>query len=786
MLVSQDKILTILVILNLTSLYIIRKKNQIIKELESENNNNGPLEETFAEMLDGVKIKAFSSEGGGWISTTHFNAIFINLFYQLQLEPLDVLKNITHVGSNSGGSWFNLMLLGYKNTQGLENMSDDYSGDEIDGYHFPLQYLRERNKFNQADALLFYDKYWLNPIRRHIHLKDISFQNTKTDEFGNVIEGENENILSKLFDQLFEKLKDVNIMIDELYQIIIVDLLGLEDKLDVEKFSLIIDNFGKKDFIKNIIDIIKIIIVYVNELSLKCWQCNVQDVFLYPLSKTLKETKFGELILIQELMKQRLLQNDMTNDFTLTIMSTCLYDSFIRYGKPGSPLLLGGNRYPGFFSVIPTKDDEIIRYEWYNDIRLGYDNRVQESKKVVGGVMNQMYTYTNDEDRKNSRNLDSYKKIYNFGLGENFMKYKKDNAFNICKDTSWINVDYEPSVDSEYCHTVCENRSVFDAACCSSAALGISNSYDVLVNVPCGYLGGIFGMIEQKDDQVFKDNILGAISYDSEDDNEARFDLIKDVICTLTVGIASRLITSNLVLWNDAHNNLGEENNGGLSGKYWLKTIMENETTKGGKINNLFVLTKEDEFKQNCNSCENLSEKLFDCQDGWNGNVAPSVFKNWKNDDDIKLYNNSKKRFIHAVADGAPTVNDAGFMTLLKSLINEDGRIDVGENENLELLYLLDGSYVDNVSKDDGDYESLGDDLLSCFGITINESNYITYGNDEDGNGIYKKKNFEGIELSESSALYTQSPWIFEKNRSLETNKSRIENLGNKIKVARF
>ncbi len=105
----------------------------------------------------------------------------------------------------------------------------------------------------QEDVVTFYDKFWLNVCRKHLFNANIIYENTATDSNGIAI---NSNDMRSQTEKLFEDiLSKQNLPVEELYNLVIRDILDIESLFSLAKFTEVVEIFGKHGIIKNIIDL---------------------------------------------------------------------------------------------------------------------------------------------------------------------------------------------------------------------------------------------------------------------------------------------------------------------------------------------------------------------------------------------------------------------------------------------------------------------------------------------------------------------------------------------------
>ena len=68
---------------------------------------------------------------------------------------------------------------------------------------------------------IFYNDYWLGPIRKHLHLNNIDLLGTKTNEDGIAIESIEGDEFTKFYNIIINELDPNNKSVDDLYDIII-------------------------------------------------------------------------------------------------------------------------------------------------------------------------------------------------------------------------------------------------------------------------------------------------------------------------------------------------------------------------------------------------------------------------------------------------------------------------------------------------------------------------------------------------------------------------------------
>lgn len=697
-------------------------KDYIDPILEKLDSIKQTVEDTPFPTID--KNNAFSFEGGGTMSITNFMGSFLCILKQSNSTPEDILTKIDSIGGNSGGSWFLSIITAYREANEERNTLEPES-ETIDGIAVPLDNVKD---MNQSDVLTFYDKFWLNVVRKHLFNNKIRYEDTETDSDGIAIEPVDIRKESEiLFDELLSKQDAPS---DEIYTLIIKEILNLEDDISLNEFEKVINIFGKHGIIKNIIEILKYVLYFLESAVGKSWNYSVQDFFLYPISKTLRETFFSDIQLLKNISSGE-------KPFTYTMMGSCMYDSFLRYGFPGKAILGSLNRYPSFTKPLQYLTQDMIRYEWDNPFRVIKDSVSDEDSAVVGGVMNQVYTYSgNDEEQTNLDLMD----VFNFPQGDetNEIKYGKGKGLNTV--TSSLE-DHKVQFQNKICRDVCKYRSIADSATISSAALGISNSKTILEEIPLQIFEHIFSLFDRRED-VYKRNPFGVIAENlGGDDGKEQF-LLK-IIGAITVGLISRLVVSNKTVIVDNNHSTTEEEKGGVSGKYFRSLITPDETTNGALIKQ-GILTNVDEFAQDA---QDKSES------GWNGIVAPYVYNSWDRSNDS---DDSDKRFIFCAADGAPTINNTGLLPIIKSM-----QQNWPSNEVKELVYFSnDNVSVGTCDSFIGPGKAMGADLLELFGLNLNPKNYITDGGD-NGNGIYKRSSLFGINLPFNTSVKTASTWIF-------------------------
>ena len=415
-------------------------------------------------------------------------------------------------------------------------------------------------------------------------------------------------------------------------------------------------------------------------------------------------------------------------------MGSCLYDSFLRYGHPGKATLLSPNRYPEINTLTQYLTQDMVRYQWDNPFRIVKDSMNNDADTlVVGGVMNQVYTYHGDDEK--TSDLDNIQ-MFNFPEGTNEISYGKGKGLNSLTNT----LDRKVTFSKKICREVCKYRTIMDAATISSAALGISNSRTILEDVPIEIIKHLFSLVDKEED-VYKQSPVGVMAkmLGGEDNKES---FLLEIIGAITVGLVSRLITSNKTVVVDNNHSTEEKDIGGVSGKYFRSLVLPHETTKGAIIEK-GILKDIDQFAQ---------DAQIKSQAGWNGIVAPSVYENWNSTTSL----NDNKRFVFNAADGAPTVNNTGLLPIIESMEKDWGNLKVKEF----VYFQNDSASGGSCESFQGPDKGVGADLYELFGLNLDTNNYITEG-DETGNGIYKRSSLFGITLPFGAEVDTASTWIF-------------------------
>ena len=684
----------------------------------------------------------WSFEGGGTMSTTNFMAAFTTILGQGKLTPKDMLSKINYIGGNSGGSWWLAMVVGYAEANEANGTLQPES-ETIDGKAFPLD---EIKGLSDADALTFYDKFWLNVCRKHLFNTKARVGDTETDVNGIAIEPEDKKTtIERLFGELLSK---QSAPVGELYKLVVVDMLEMQGSISLEQFTEVTSVFGVHGIIKSLIDLLKYI-VYYGEAALDfSWNYTCQDFFLYPISKALRKTKFSGIALLDEISTH-------DDPFTLTMMAGVLYNSFMRYGHPGAALL-GQQRYPSYTAALQYLTADMVRYEWSNAFSLVADeNNGGALTPVVGGVMNQAFTYTGDG--QDCDHMSDGFPMFNFpaDVTGNVIKYGKGRGLSI------VDCDIESRV-VPFKHTVTrdvmKHRSLMDAASISSSALAIGNSQTVMERVPDEMLTTIFSMFSNPED-VYSQNPLGMLALAAAGEGGDKKGMMLKIIGAITVGFLSRLIVADKPVLVDNNHCTEPEDQGGVSGKYWRSLTSPDETTKGALIKS-GILTNPADFAQDA------QEKK---EGGWNGIIAPSVYDDWDNG------KQEDPRFAFCASDGAPNINNTGLLPMFKSM-QTDWPVDVVK----DFVYFQNDMFKHGGCEDfQGPGKAVGADLLELFGITLAEANYMTPGPAETGSGIYKRSALFGISLPFGAIIDTASTWVF--GNQADTAEERLDYFNSKF-----
>lgn len=624
-------------------------------ECDCSQFNNQPVPAPFPVDIPTAKA-IFSIEGGGSMDTTMMMALFNSMFYTFGAndeeeeegkKPISYINTTEIIGSNSGGSWWSGILHTADQCGDETKCATAPEGimqDDVKNF-MPLNSVYNGGAQNgctvdeddrMAFGMNFYNYWWLEPTRKHLHLENIKYKGSTTNAAGIVtsvqprLNGPHSNEdLQKLAHGLgdaaaSDTFKPLEFMIQEVfnnpetaYEQILDRFLGLKDTISQVDFETkILQKFGLQGFLQNMRELILYIIYFLKTFLQSSWNCAINDFFLYPMARTMDTIKFNDIPLIKE---QRL------GSYVYTMMATCAYRSFIRYGNPGYATLipqLGVHRYPSFLSLTQVGFAEMVNYQWDNCFQKINDQYTEDGDKtrdIIGGVMNQCWFYKEEADQLPT----SVKcmQTFNFPKGAdnagNKVIYWKNRVGvgNPCSQTNGDGRSVEFESDRTW-EQSCGDRTVLEAAQISSAALGIANTRTMLVDVPCSIIksfsGGILGC---NDPTVYKQNLFGVLASISKANGnpDTLPDILKGIICRITVGQVDRLITGNMSLFLDNNSYCTELEEGsnpkedgnrysGVSGKYWLDAT-EKEAKYGNGLIPLLGppgIIPKDEFIQDC------------------------------------------------------------------------------------------------------------------------------------------------------------------------------------------
>lgn len=709
-----------------------------------------PCPDKFLE-LPYVDPVAFPFQGGGSMSVTNFSALFSAVLKNQNSTVKDHLIGRNYVGGNSGGGWFTAILCGFKQNNSSEENSKGY----------PMDSIRE---MSWTDVLLFYNEKWLKPIRKHIHVSGQEYGGYATDENGFPVEGKSP-ILVGPFEVILDKLSDPDTTKDDVYELIIGDLLNSKDKINKEDFEIIVHRHGRSAFIQNLIDFIRYLLNFLNYLVNNSMMCIAQDFFFFPLVDAMRRTRINEIEMMTEIGKMT------KGGITMSMTGTALYSNYLRYGYPGEPrfkdFFTEQPRYPSYSKPIQSFRDPMLRYQWNNpnvDKKLENpeSNQLEKNQtiKVLGGLLNQCYTYGSENGP------DKEIPVHNFITNDtsndttNNITYEKLSFVDLCKVVDDVTVNFDG--DNNISRDSTKNRRLIDTATLTGCGLGAFNTKKMVEGLPCDIITSFFKKFPCDKNGEGKE--MTAISELARDIGTT----IDKIICTLAVGLLSKFIYSNKVCVIDGNQN-SKNSLGGISGKHWTELIMEKETIIKEDGTTLTTNAQQgiltENFEQNC---------TVDSQKAWSGIVSPSVFGNWKGNLNT-LNADAKGRFIYCACDGGPLVSNSGMIPMLQGL-QLVPTVGLAKGENPEIVYFADIQTPDAASQNNLEI-LLGVDLVEMFGIPNRPpQEVITPGLGTGGSGYYRRISVGGSSLPPGVSLNSSSPWVFgEKEPSLSERKTYLK-----------
>lgn len=688
------------------------EKSKLFKErneLESKNNDlmtevskiRSVLDTNVSPTLEKISIiDAISFQGGGTKSITNFMGVFGALFSpEMGGDPVTMCNGVDFIGGNSGGSWVMCMLFFFDELMCMKDKST-------------------------ADALMVFDEKWLDPIRHSMYIRGSTVNGSSTDANGIAQDVKNmEEPYTELFEPIIQKLLKGEISKSQLFTIF-KNISGIEDEITEAHFDSVIETVGTVPFVHSLVDFLKYLLFFAGIGFTKCWNCTCLELMMEPIRNE-STVKFKDLPRAKQIAQQN------GKPFNVTMFSTVGYDAFLRFGNPGPADGLKP-RYPAGTDLFQYFASDMIHYKWKNQFSQ-VDNFEENGKvDVVGGCMNQCYTYNyGDGDTTNAADQ---MKVFNFSDRQdddsNYIEYAKAHGGKVCSTAFDKKVTFNQT--DMKCRDMCENKSVMTGAMCSSAALGIANTYQMLVDIPCEVIQGYLKIFSCNNEQVFEETPLGLLVNEATNDEGLKLDLLKRIICGVTVGQVSRMIGANMVMNADLNHMTEETTDGGISGKYFLGELLENEVPDDEGL-----YTTLEERKQLCGGDKQTG--------GMNGIVAPGLYDIW---DSTDTANPEDTRFVVNVLDGAPTVNDSGFLPIFKAI--SEGRHENKKGDPFELVYFQDDSLS---LLDDKSYFGLGQDLLEHFGIVRGDDNQM---NEE----LYSRKSMFGVSFPGDARVRTSSPWV--------------------------
>lgn len=709
---SNSKNILVIILFSITYTF----RNTYLKKIKNLEDNLKDYQNIFKnnDCLSNTEFKniypdAISHNGGGTKAMTHCWGLYSALFNILEADPVTIFSGMSHIGGNSGGTWWMSILTFFEDLKNMKNMDFE-------------------------ELLTLYDTKWWDPIREELFSRDLNYYGSKINKNGLAIKSDEPDYLESKIRELVDNFLNNKLSISDLYNIFIVKMFGISDIISEKIFSEVIEKIGIPSWVENIFNFIRYLKTFTGFATNNSWNCGVIDFFLYPI-KGNEEITFNDLrynSIFSEISKKN------NKPFTVTMVGCVVWESYLRYGLPGKANGLK-LRYPSYSDPFQYIDQDIVRYRWENSLNDG---------KTMGGVYNQCFTYYPDEDNEPEDGPD-FISVYNFDENQtNQIHYAKGPGHNVYKKNTISPVKCNSGNTGR---NTCKYKPLILASTLSSAAPGVVNNKQTLIDEACKFVKGFFSKMNCDDSEIYKTTGIGLMITKSKITGDITTEIIKKILVSTTLGFGARLITSNKTLVMDNNNCQSEFDLGGFSGKYFTGKLSSEEENECKSVG----IFERNERYQWCAGAPTIG-----FEEGWNGIVSPSVFTNWEK-------KGNDQRCIFQACDGGG-VDNTGIVVVLKSMLR-----DWEDGTTKEIYYVPDF----NISVLNGSIMGLGSGLLPMFGLPGKNEEYY-----EDDIYYRSLNNFNPNTVGSIPAFIpTPSSWVFGIGDKNTPKKDRQNYLEDKI-----
>lgn len=543
------------------------------------------------------KISAITLEGAGMTSITNFSAVFNSILRKRHLSMTDFVDSIQYFGSNSGATWATSM----------------YYGSKELGVLFPLDEIQDEQE-GYSVVSSFIEKYYWNPIRRSLHIKNLltpDYKPTTLFKKDDILKGLKDFICVEQ-NMVDDKTKTELQMLNEIFGC----------KLTEEGFQLHIKSGAPiVEQINDFIGLLQYLEFLIESIVQGSWNSIVSTFVLEPFADSLRYTRMNDLTIFKE-------SSERTNPKFYTVDASCLFESFCSYGTPSN----GTNGYPNALDIQQYVTSEFIAYKWENNFlqpNKDIDGSEYQYGEVLGCMLAQYAVYGTEPSNKirefTIREGGSDKPTKQAGS----IVYQRRKNIEPLKNSTGIDKSQPVPVYNRTAYEASKNRSVLDANFLSSAAVGIGNSKYVLGAV----IQTIINNLPQNSIIFALKNALFADS-----------NMVEKLVTYIIYQIDRLILHKTSILSDNASDFF-------VSGLFFLNASIDEALVPSQPIPaipyaNNYTYTGSEYYKN-----------------GWNGIITSKTFEAFSNPTPT-----IPTRCVFNCIDGAPCMSDTGVMTLLQAI----------------------------------------------------------------------------------------------------------------------